>query len=116
MILKINEENDQSIQIQAAEKLLMKIEEILCAHVKYNAKDVISNDELEALKNHMNLLQALRDNIKYIPTTADSKLKKVESFTRDLSQIVNYIESTSIKLDECQNSIIKDASDVMSYT
>lgn len=112
-ILKINEENDPSAQIYAAEKLLTKIEEILNTHVKYNAVDVVSSDELIQLKNHMNILQSIKKNLKDVPNNAASKYQKNEEFTKNLNQIVEFIESTGAKLNENLITIIEDSSDVL---
>ncbi|XP_070494517.1 uncharacterized protein [Chironomus tepperi] len=112
-ILKINEENDPSVQIYAAEKLLKKIEEILNTHVKYNAVDVVSKEELVQLKNHLNILESMKENVKDVPNNAESKYQRVEEFNKNLNRIVEFIESTSVKLNESQISIIKDSSDVL---
>lgn len=112
-ILKINEENDPSAQIYAAEKLLTKIEEILNTHVKYNAVDVVSSDELIQLKNHMNILQSIKKNLKDVSNNAASKYQKNEEFTKNLNQIVEFIESTGAKLNENLITIIEDSSDVL---
>ncbi|KAL7047246.1 hypothetical protein ACKWTF_002842 [Chironomus riparius] len=112
-ILKIHEENDPSAHIYAAEKLLCKIEKILNAHVKYNANDVVSKEEIVQLKNHMNILQSMKTTVKDVPNNAESKNQKVEDFNKNLMQIVEFIESTSAKLNETQISIIKDSSDIL---
>lgn len=112
-ILKINEENDPSAQIYAAEKHLTKIEEILNTHVKYNAVNVVSSNELIQLKNHMNILQSLKTNLKDVPNNAASKYQKNEELTKNLNQIVEFIESTGAKLNENLITIIENSSDVL---
>jgi len=108
----MNEENDLLTSIYAAEKLLTKIEEILNNRVKYSANAVVSSEEIVQLKNHMNILQTLKENVKDIPTTAESKFQKAEEFSSNLNQIVEFIEATSAKLTESQTNIIKDSSNI----
>lgn len=114
--MKLNEENDHTMQICAAEKLITKIEQLLTTHIKYSAKDVVSKMELEELLNQKNLLQKLNGYLCDIPcSAADSKLKNVEEFSRELSKIMEFIRSISSKLDESQVAILKDASDVLEF-
>lgn len=91
-----------------------KINEILDTHVKHKANRVISPEELQGLKNHMNILQSLKEEMIDVPDNSQDKLQKIEAFQTNLDKIMNLIETCSVKLQDNQTSMIKNGSESMS--
>lgn len=115
-ILNLKEEIDPSIQIEAANNLILKIEKILNENVSYDASAVISSEEFIELKNNIHALQSLNSTItEDPPNTSDSKLMKVKEYMKNINNLLDKTHTLCTTVKECQNGLIKQASEVINY-
>ncbi|KAG5678069.1 hypothetical protein PVAND_007771 [Polypedilum vanderplanki] len=115
-ILNVKEENDPSIQIEAANKLILKIEKILNENISYDASAVISNEEFLELKNNIHALQSLNSIITEDPSnTSESKLIKVNEYLQNINNLLDKTQTLCTTVKECQHNLIKQASEVINY-
>lgn len=118
-ILNAKDNEQYQVQIQLAERLLKKIDEILKAHVKNNATAVVSKEELQVILDKMSLIISMRDQLSRIPGSADhvkEHLKTVDEVEAKLDSITKLIELSKEKLSGLQTEVNSDSSDVFYYS
>lgn len=101
------------LHLEAGERLLNKINQILNDHVLHDASNTVSKHEFEELLNNKACLESIREEIKNIPNIAAPYLESIEDFQLSMLKIIEYIDKTTAMLQESQLESIKNTSTVM---
>lgn len=109
--------NNCQAQIDLSEKMMKKIEDTLTKHVKHNESKVVSKEEIKALKSQMPLIISMHDELKKLPEPSLKELlKTIDAIQSNLELITGTINSTKSKIEELQQDVISQSSDVLYYS
>jgi Asp-tRNA(Asn)/Glu-tRNA(Gln) amidotransferase C subunit len=108
------------MQIEAAGKLLKKIEDILKAHVKSDASLIISQINIESLSQQISLVIEMQENLAKLPKGGREDLKDhlttVSKIQSKLESITRTIGLTRSQIDSAQLDAILNSSDILYFS
>lgn len=96
-----------------AETLLGKIEQILNEHVKHDTTGIISKEDLQALIDSKDDIEAIAEEIKDIPDPAAENLKAIREFQAQLHRILEIIDETAKFVNDSQKEVLESTSKIM---
>lgn len=115
-MLNAKDNENHQVHIEVAGRLLNKIDEILKSHVKHNAAQVISKDELQAIYDQMPTIISVREKLQALPGSHESvkeHLSIVNEIDSKLVKITSTIKSLNSRVNHLQPEVIADSADVL---
>jgi hypothetical protein len=104
---------DCALHIELAGKLISRIESTLKKHIKHNASQVVTREELMALNDEVNLLSSINERLLDINVPQDElreHLSSIEEMQSNLIQITSTLETTKKGVEALQQNVISEAS------
>ena len=112
-ILKERSLDQLDRHFEVAETLLGKIEQILNEHVKHDITGILSKEELQALIDSKDDIEAISEEIKDIPDPAAENLKEIRDFQAQLHRILEIIDETTKFVNDSQKEVLESTSKIM---
>lgn len=117
-VIDLKRRNSCQAQIELSGTMLKKIDDTLKAHVKHNESKVISKEEIKDLRGQISLLNSIQEELKHLPDpgsqgTLKEHLKTIDDIQSNLEQITATISSTKSKVEDLQQDVISQSSDVL---
>lgn len=115
-LLDAKDNEKHQVHIDVAVRLVKKIDEILKSHVKHNASQVISKDELQAINDQMPTIISVREKLQKLPGSRESvkgHLSIVNEIDSKLVKITSTIQSLNSRVNNLQPEVIADSADVL---
>lgn len=104
---------DCELHMKLAGKLIDRIDSTLKKHIKYNASQVVTQEELLALNEEVDSLSSISEKLHDINVPEDEvreHITSIEEMKSNLSQITSTLESTKIGVEALQQNFISESS------
>ena len=81
--------------------------------MKHDITGILSKEELQALIDSKDDIEAIREEIKDIPDPAAENLKEIRDFQAQLHRILEIIDETTKFVNDSQKEVLESTSKIM---